>query len=645
MALAMLAILTILALFSAVSVTQRLGYDAPSEKLLAALLVFMSLLYLPIHLLGWAGHLSRSSLAVASAGLSIAALLASSLIARKPAVHLVATSRAAWMLAALPVRAFSESMRQSGIVFCALVAGTFIISWTAILSWLAPSGSWDGLTYHEPIVYYAIQNGGFGIVDVAASSIAQQINSAPRVGHYLMIWLTIFTGRTLVELAPSIMAVYLVVGFYTTARRFTGRMQAMGWAIALLCVPAIALQMRSTLQDMSFAAIFAVCMALVTRPRLRPVDILMACVALGLLGGYKATGLLLVPLMAIATLVRIIPRSGRLGSGLRIAAATAVGVLVIVFWMAPIYVRNWYVYKNPVWPRHFEYEAVGIDFKGQYEPYQRKDAKTVLKSMFSPPRLGKQFHDTRDNGYGNGPPFVVLPLAMVAILAMMWIIARSLVKERRLSAIPPHVWSLLLLTGPVLVTLRLSPSWDWARYTVYAIVTAFALTAWLLGTKRTARLNEALMGAMIVTGLMTLWWSEPGWAVTARQAYELASQSPQSRAANRFAGNFCMQRSVALARSNEIGAGDVVAYSEDRFIGNLWNEAISNEVIHVPWPGSRESYLEKLEEREAVWVQVKKQSREERALVSKPERWKLLGHAVDARHPVLIYSRKQGAAP
>ncbi|MFW6050964.1 MAG: hypothetical protein ACODAU_07310 [Myxococcota bacterium] len=643
MGLLILAGLSLLAGLAAVAVVERYGPSGLGEHLLATLLFWLALILLPIHVLGWVDLLTPVTLAIGS-GITSASVLALALGwgggvgARWRRVR--ASVR---RLVAVPWLALRAAWQERSLVAGGLLLAYGILAWTAWLTWLAPSGSWDGLTYHEPIVYYALQSNGFRLVEAAPSPIGQQINSAPRVGHYVSLWLVAFADRRLVELTPTLMAVPLLVGFFVIARRYTERVAAMGWAVALFLVPGILLQLRSTMQDASFAAIFTVALAFVLRPELRARDALVAALALGLAGGFKATGLLLVPLYALLVVGRVVLRARR-GNRLRWLGTVLGGAAVIALWMAPTYVRNWVEFDNPVWPRKFEYPAIGVRFDGFFDPYHRMPADKAIENLFAPPLEGRQYHDTRDNGYGNGPPFVVLPLALLALVLLPLRLVGAL-----LARAPPPAGGALLLaaTLPALLAFRLSPSHDWARYNVYAIVVAFALAAWVVGRPSLARLRDALIGALLVTGAMTLWWSEPAWGIDWDQARQLARLPVEERAVRRFPGNFNMQESLARRREREIGGGDLVAYSHGTYVGVLWNEQLSNRVRFVGWPGSAEAYLERLDALGAEWVQVGRASRAARALNESP-RWERLGATRHPKRPPVVFGRRrsrEGGSP
>src|SRR4029453_11258727 len=95
------------------------------------------------------------------------------------------------------------------------------------------------------------------------------------------------------------------MGLYVLARRFMKwRLGAIGIACVFSTLPGVALQMRSTYVDTQFVALFLASLHFMTRPVMRGRDILMGGLALGLLGGMKGTGVIVVPCLFSLGLVR-----------------------------------------------------------------------------------------------------------------------------------------------------------------------------------------------------------------------------------------------------------------------------------------------------------------------------------------------------
>jgi hypothetical protein len=107
---------------------------------------------------------------------------------------------------------------------------------------------------------------------------------------------------------------------------------------------------------------------------------------------------------------------------------------------------------------------------------------------------------------------------------------------------------------------------------------------------------------------------------------DLMRRAPAARVEAQVSHNL-LPPSMARLREARIGPGDVVAFDDEvAFVGNLWNEAMSNRVEYVPFT-DREAYLQVLAARHAEWVVVRRGSREDAALGSTGSGYRLLGHA------------------
>jgi hypothetical protein len=109
------------------------------------------------------------------------------------------------------------------------------------------------------------------------------------------------------------------------------------------------------------------------------------------------------------------------------------------------------------------------------------------------------------------------------------------------------------------------------------------------------------MGACLVSSLVFLYQGDPGWAVTRAEARQLARLRPEERAAWKSTV-WSPTPDTALARDRELGPGDVIAYSDDKFAALLWSEGMRNRVEYVPYHSSRSVFLADLENVHAKWA-------------------------------------------
>ncbi len=612
----LLIVLSLLALSAAAALSSRFYSEGRAESALATLLYWLGLIVLPVHVLGWFDSLSSAALAISSASLSLL-VGATALLLGQRRENLRLAVKALISFIRLPADSIVLAARKRNIAAIGLLAIMSVWLWTAWLVWLAPHNAWDGMLYHEPMVDYSIQNEGFQIVEASMTPTAQQVNSAPRLSSYLSIWFTIFTGRALIELTPHFFSILLVLGFFALNKRMTSSsMNALGFGCALFLVPTITLQLRSTYTDANFVGMFVVAAYYSTTKTLRARDILTAAIAIAMLVATKHTGLAVGPIFGLVVLTRVVLSFVRTKNKQAIIAAIA-GIAIIAGLAGPTIFRNWTVFDNPIWPRKLEVASLGIDWRGISDINKVANIGS-LESIFKYPKFTRQYVDSRDNGYGNGPPFIVLPIAVIGLGILIFAYARSLVRRR----LPGHnAWRVSVVVSVALITLALSPSLYWGRYNGYAVAAGMTLTLWVLGHERWRDFTQAVMGGLIVTGLMTLHWSEPAWCVSPDTAFKMAEVEPGERP------YFSLPMAVHLAgdagrsRDREIGPGDVVAFSHNSFTATLWNESISNRVVYTPWRKKKGRFLDDLDEVNAKWVSVRKNGPDHKAVSKASKRW------------------------
>ena len=202
----LLTFLTVYAFVAALLATTRLRYGSRAETLLTACLLWNFIILLPIHALGVAGVLYRSTLGWSSFLISSAVIGASFARVDSWEGFLREGWQTAHDVARLPFEALTISFQRRSLVFVGLVAVLSVLSWTAWMAYLAPSDAWDGIWYHETMIGYAIQNHGYATMHLPMN-LTQQANGYPRNCEMTGLWFVIFTDRRLVELPNSLMAV------------------------------------------------------------------------------------------------------------------------------------------------------------------------------------------------------------------------------------------------------------------------------------------------------------------------------------------------------------------------------------------------------------------------------------------------------
>jgi hypothetical protein len=619
----LLIILSLLALVASIAVGRHLYPESRGEAALHACLTALSIVLVPIQALGWTGTLTRTSLTLSVLSLSVLALAAG--LSRQPrgerARHL---ARDVTNFFRLPLDAAIEAWRARSSVMVLLPATLALLAWTFWLAWLAPSGSWDGLWYHEPMVGFAIQNRGFELVELPIH--LEWVNGYPRTSEHLMLWATIFGDRRLIDGVPSVMALLSLLAFVCMARTHGNwPIGAVGFGCVLLTIPGVILQMRSTYIDVTVLAGYLAALHYATRPDFRSRDAWSLALALGFLGGTKATGLAYVVLLGGAGVLRIVAlviRSRRLEP----IFVSLVGLALVALLVVPSYARNYALHENPIWPLRYESRLLGT-FEGPHDiSNMQLPFDQVLHEMFGAPTPGQDYHDTRRHAFGYSLTFLGLPLFILALFAML---VRAITafarRDRPQLKEPARLLALLGLGGFPLAT---SPAFYWARYSLPSPAVALvAIHAWLSRGRRRTFADGAIF-AMGVLNLITLAWAAPGWDVPFETALALASQTTEERVHAQVSHNLLPAETSRL-REERIRRGDLVVFDDEvAFIGNLWNEEMSNHVRFVRFT-SRSEYLERLHELSPEWVVVRHGSAEEAALQSSEGQYVRLADAQD----------------
>jgi hypothetical protein len=445
----------------------------------------------------------------------------------------------------------------------------------------------------------------------------------------------IFTDRRLIELPNSVMGVPLMLACYVLVRRYAqDRVSAIGWATALLLMPGMVLELRSTYIDVHVAALFLIAVVFVTRPRVRLRDGLIAALSLALLGGSKGMALAWVPLLAAAVLPRLIAQNRQ--RGWATAVTVLGGILLVLSVPTPTYVRNWVAFHNVIWPIAFNSPRLGVHWPGPHDVMEmNKPVGELIGGMLSIPIPGHDWADTRTYGYGLGLPWLVLPTGVVALLVA---VTRALLGAARVLRLDRRTANLLLVVTPLLLTIPASPALWSARYNVHLAAAFIFLTSWLLGWAPYA-LREAFVGVVISTSVMMMWWADPGWTVHIDDVITLMGQSAEERATYHSA-EYMMATGTARERERELRAGSVCIFTDQHmFPSLLWNERFTNRVLYLPSGADPEAFVTRVEDVHAKWVVVAQGTSQYAALQRRSAKWREVGPASTTGPPTIAFSR------
>jgi hypothetical protein len=628
-----LALLTALAATTAVAIALRTAPSSRAELVMVAMTALYALLAAPVLVLGYAGHLGPTALAAGSAATS-AATFAALAHGRDPRALLRECGRAALSVLRAPVDGLREAARARSLVLVAVAWAGGLLALAFLLTCLVPYASWDGLMYHEPIIGYAIHNRGFAVVNLPANGQVQSINGYPHLCESVALWFVIFTDKTLVELPNDMGAVGLVWATYALVRRATDRVTAMGWAAVLLLVPATWTQICASYLDVQVGFFVLVATYYATRPRFRVRDAVVATLALALLVESKSSALAWVPPIAVVAYARLFIHHGRTR---RLAAVAAVlgGGAALALLEGHLLLRGWVAFHNPLWPIAYKNRSLGIDWPGLVTMQHlapQPPLKELLDKAYAPPIRG--LGDVHDRGYGYAVMWVIVPVAAVAVIALVVTAALELVRLKERTSASNLFWVAALS----IVGLRITPNLDAPRYNLHIVAGLMVAVAWLFGRSAWARARTGLLGAAIVLSIMPAFWLD-GWGWYWGASQEMAPRLLHPLGSPRAYVDKPYLDLLGRQRYEEVGPGDRVAYDQDIHMpGALWNFNFSNRVEYIPY-ADRASYLARVKSYDPTWIAVG--NGDARKALEGTGEWEVIGQLTAAEDGVALRRKRR----
>ncbi len=488
------------------------------------------------------------------------------------------------------------------------------------VTYLAPSETWDGLFYHEPIVGFAIQNHGFAPVDLPQHQAVQATNGYARLGECVSMWFVIFTDKTLIELPNTIAAPALALALYAIARRAADRLAAMAWAPVIILMPGLWTQLRTTYVDVEVAFYIVAAVHFATRPVFRVRDAVCAFVAMALFTGTKLSAVVWVPPMAAVVTARLLWHHGRarpLSAALAIlgGAAASGGVAAVNL------LHNYRAFQNPLYPMSYENASLGVHWKGLNtlaELGPHLSLADLFATKYGAPIGGMA--DVHDRDYGYAVTWIVVPFAVIGGLRVLRA-AASEIRDRTWGLSCNLLGVLLVGVFSVVVTPTIFPS----RYNIHIVaLTMVAASAGIAGA-RWHRVREGVLVSAIALSIVPLYWTR-GWyfGVTMARIGELMRYSARDREFMN-SEDFDVPERVARRREEELGPGDRVAFSEEIICpGALWNFRFSNELQMIAFDDPAK-YFAKLAKYDPKWVVVNDKGAARAALDQRPNEWEYVG--------------------
>lgn len=594
--------------------------------------------------LGWFGVLNRQAHTVATRliiafTLSIAQVISSIFLLGLPWARLTALNlvllNGGFSGALL---AMTASRRQSLIAFADLgraardlivttrggpvpkilaVLTAVVIVWTIFIAIIYPPVEWDSLMYHLPAVGHYMQQESITDPPLPMEAYSEQgidgsvwVNAFPKNIELLFLWATIIPGNdTVVDLVEMIFALIGMVAVYVLATRLG---VAPEWAVPagmlFFLTPIVMAQSRSGLIDLSISALILVSLALLFpgNSQRRPTEVVVAGIAMGIVVGAKWSGLLFLPVVwAMLIGQRVCWNYRDQLPKLRQAvneSALFIGPALIFgsYW----YVKNWYLYGNPLWP--FRISFLGLQIfsgvlaesvvRGRIFPSQLQ-GMNMLQMLWTSWReliIYGYDHDMKLGGLG--PFWFILGLPAI-FYTLLWMSRR-------------REWAQVLILLAAAAMLVLHPDNWWTRYTMFiaglgAIAYAFIRSA---GTRpEVARLLDIMLIVMVIYSTvagLTAGYYQPAkiGALLAKPANLRTSAGVRpeifSRAFDYISGE------TAVEPAN-------IAYGSGLdFTYPLWGSALRNRVYYLR-PNRLSSWVEKLQEKQVKYLLIKKDGPEQ----------------------------------
>lgn len=387
-----------------------------------------------------------------------------------------------------PPLPFRPSPPAAAALALATAAGLYVGALAALL----PEVSWDGLAYHLPMAYHAVQDGT--LRSPAAQWFA--VRDLPRALELLPAFAFAVSGGDRLVDAAQVPALLLGgLGVAAFARRCGAGPSAAALAGALFPAAPVALAQAPTAYvDLTFAALALAGWALAAGGT--AAGAALAGAALGLACAGKATGVLMAAGAAAAiTLTR--PRARLRGLG-----AFTLPLLALA---GPSWAARALRYDNPFYPLEVRL-PLGLTLPGYLAPDHFRGAEGPALATLSPwartwvgwtDLLGSEVrYDMAPGGFGPAWPLLVLPGALAAVA-----LARGAGRRP----------SLALWTAAPFVLLF--PALGFARYSLAIWGAGLAAGAVGLTALRSARPRAAAFAAWAAVALQAVGAWSARWPV------------------------------------------------------------------------------------------------------------------------------------
>ena len=607
----LLVVLWALSIAAAFVVADRIA-EGRAEFLVVHGVVWTALVIGPMYVCGLCNVLTRAVVAPVTILVSLSAVLLTA--GGYSAERNKQLRQRVWSMLRIPLDAMRITLRGNALLAFPLAIAMAYYVWQLISAYLAPAwGDWDALWYHEPIVAFSIQNHGFDPVPLPL--VHQLINGYQRFGEVTQTWWGLFAGRRVLDFAQLMFIPMYLGATHGLAARFTrDKAIPIAWAAALLLMPGVSRQLRSSMVDVEGGALLLAAIYFVSHPTLTRRRMVLFLFAVTGAVGTKTLNVPLGGLACAVFAVRVLVQRRELGRWWVGALGLGGGALVLSM-LAFTHLRNWMHFKNPLWPVSLTVPSLGIDWPGAMPYTGSIDANMpfadLVEKLLTRPYTAAGGHTWHVDDYGFGVAWILFPLGAMACLAapVAWL---AMTAYARLKKRPPSVaaktagWAALVALFAI-AGYRLSPSVHVPRYMLAPIACACAASCWLLQGRAWRRGMHVAVFTVEVSGILMTYWSisppmpprDRIWVYTPKEILDMMrTPYPLREVARKFRAP--VNEPVALAREEEIGRGDVVMFdTNEPWPAMAWNNDLSNKVY---WIDDARDAKTQVDERNAKWV-------------------------------------------
>ena len=517
---------------------------------------------------------------------------------------------------ALP-RLLREAVAGREPLLLPLAAAAALLAMILCSIWYLRSWTWDALWYHDPIVDLMIQEKTLGFYPGPHLPFAQGYAKGVEMSS---VWNVLLPGNTrLAEAAQLPFAALGMLALARWARRMGAtRPFAAGCAALWLLAPPVFLQLGSTYNDAACAGCLIAGWVALTEPAFEGLELWLCAAAFALEAACKFTGMFHLGLVLPLLLARAGLSIRRAGTAAPVACKAArvrrrsgqvAAAALLVSWIGGfVYLRNWIIFDNPIYPMHTRIPFLG-EVRGPTDPL----VEWTQPFFRTKGTLGKMLHswyvpfaalwpDVRTGGFGPLWRWVTLPALALAALLLL---------RRRARADAAAALGLLALSVVV-------PDPAWPRYVLAAPAAGIAAFALLHDALRPRLPRLGLSIAAAALGLIGLYQGLPPKGPGLAEVARAAQADPALRHSLQLVRWQWPQR-AALLRETELREGDAIAYDESvAFPGELWTRDLRNRAVYLAHAqdvnsGGRQSidprldadYLSRLHAINAVWAAVR----------------------------------------